>query len=91
MIEGENDLRLDHCESCGGYVKTCNGAERVAVARWLDFASSRHYRPWSGAASSSDERTRRFGQLCHYTNSDAHTGICWQNCQWLGSLLGGRI
>jgi FdhE protein len=36
VIEGEKDLRLDHCESCGGYIKTYNGSgnESLLLADW---------------------------------------------------------
>jgi FdhE protein len=35
-IEGENVLRIDYCESCGGYLKTYNGegSEAVFLADW---------------------------------------------------------
>jgi FdhE protein len=35
-IEGEPALRIDHCESCGGYLKTCNGEgnETLLLADW---------------------------------------------------------
>jgi FdhE protein len=35
-IEGEPDLRIDHCESCGGYLKTYSGegAEPLLLADW---------------------------------------------------------
>ncbi len=35
-VEGENGLRLDQCESCGGYLKSYNGAgsEGVLLADW---------------------------------------------------------
>jgi FdhE protein len=44
-IEGEGGLRLDHCESCKGYVKTYagQGDEAVLLADWtslhLDFVA----------------------------------------------------
>lgn len=36
VIEGERDLRIDHCESCGGYIKTYNGSgnELLLLADW---------------------------------------------------------
>ncbi|HKU61009.1 MAG TPA: formate dehydrogenase accessory protein FdhE [Gemmatimonadales bacterium] len=35
-IEGESNLRIDYCESCGGYLKTYNGegSEGVFLADW---------------------------------------------------------
>jgi FdhE protein len=35
-VEGENGLRIDHCESCGGYLKTYDGEgnEVVMLADW---------------------------------------------------------
>ena len=35
-IEGEPALRIDHCESCGGYLKTCVGQkdEALLLADW---------------------------------------------------------
>ncbi|HEY9016130.1 MAG TPA: formate dehydrogenase accessory protein FdhE [Gemmatimonadales bacterium] len=35
-IEGEGSLRIDHCEACGGYLKTYNGegSEPVFLADW---------------------------------------------------------
>jgi FdhE protein len=35
-IEGDGDLRIDHCGSCGGYLKTYvgNGSEDVFLADW---------------------------------------------------------
>jgi FdhE protein len=35
-IEGEAGLRIDHCESCGGYLKTYDGegSESVLLADW---------------------------------------------------------
>jgi FdhE protein len=35
-IEGDGDLRIDYCESCGGYLKTYagNGSEDVFLADW---------------------------------------------------------
>jgi FdhE protein len=35
-VEGENELRIDHCESCGGYIKTYNGSgnESLLLADW---------------------------------------------------------
>ena len=35
-IEGERGLRIDHCESCGGYLKTYDGEgnESVLLADW---------------------------------------------------------
>jgi FdhE protein len=36
MVEGEGKLRIDHCESCGGYTKTYNGSgnESLLLADW---------------------------------------------------------
>ena len=36
VVEGENELRIDHCESCGGYIKTYNGCgnESLFLADW---------------------------------------------------------
>jgi FdhE protein len=36
VIEGESTLRIDHCESCGGYLKTYNGegSEPLFLADW---------------------------------------------------------
>jgi FdhE protein len=36
VIDGEKDLRIDHCESCGGYIKTYNGSgnESLLLADW---------------------------------------------------------
>ena len=39
-IEGEPGLRIDHCESCGGYVKTYNGQGNESL--WLSDWSSLH-------------------------------------------------
>lgn len=35
-VEGEDGLRIDHCEACGGYLKTYNGegSESVLLADW---------------------------------------------------------
>jgi FdhE protein len=35
-VEGEGGLRIDHCEACGGYLKTYNGegSESVLLADW---------------------------------------------------------
>ena len=35
-IEGEGGLRIDHCESCGGYLKTYDGQanEALLLADW---------------------------------------------------------
>jgi FdhE protein len=35
-VEGESGLRIDHCEACGGYLKTYNGegSESVLLADW---------------------------------------------------------
>jgi FdhE protein len=44
-VEGEEGLRIDHCEACGGYLKTYNGegSESVLLADWtslhLDFVA----------------------------------------------------
>lgn len=36
VIEGEEDLRIDYCESCRGYIKTYNGSgnELLLLADW---------------------------------------------------------
>jgi FdhE protein len=36
VIEGEEDLRLDYCDCCSGYIKTYNGSgsESVMLADW---------------------------------------------------------
>ena len=36
VVEGESELRIDHCESCGGYIKTYNGSgdESLFLADW---------------------------------------------------------
>ena len=36
MIEGESHLRIDHCESCGAYLKTYvgEGSESLWLADW---------------------------------------------------------
>ena len=36
VVEGEEDLRIDYCRSCGGYIKTYNGSgsESVLLADW---------------------------------------------------------
>ena len=36
VIEGEEGLRIDYCESCSGYIKTYNGSgsESVMLADW---------------------------------------------------------
>jgi len=36
MVEGEKELRIDHCESCSGYIKTYNGSgnESLLLADW---------------------------------------------------------
>jgi len=36
VIDGEEDLRIDYCESCSGYIKTYNGSgsESVMLADW---------------------------------------------------------
>jgi FdhE protein len=36
VVEGEMELRIDHCESCGGYIKTYNGSgnESLLLADW---------------------------------------------------------
>ena len=39
-IEGERGLRIDHCESCGGYVKTYDGLGDESL--WLSDWSSLH-------------------------------------------------
>ena len=39
-IEGEPGLRIDHCESCGGYLKTYNGEGNETL--WLSDWSSLH-------------------------------------------------
>jgi FdhE protein len=55
-IDGDSRLRIDHCESCGGYLKTCVGraGEAVLLADWttlhLDLAAAE--RGWRRAASS---------------------------------------
>ena len=38
-IEGEPSLRIDHCETCGGYVKTYvgQGDETLLLADWSSF------------------------------------------------------
>ena len=35
-VDGEGGLRIDHCEACGGYIKTYNGEgnESVLLADW---------------------------------------------------------
>ncbi|HEY3620043.1 MAG TPA: formate dehydrogenase accessory protein FdhE, partial [Candidatus Sulfotelmatobacter sp.] len=35
-VEGEDGLRIDHCEACGAYLKTYNGegSESVLLADW---------------------------------------------------------
>ena len=35
-VEGERGLRIDHCESCGGYLKTYDGQanEALLLADW---------------------------------------------------------
>jgi len=35
-VDGEGGLRIDHCQSCGGYIKTYNGEgnESVLLADW---------------------------------------------------------
>jgi FdhE protein len=49
-VEGEHGLRIDHCESCGAYLKTYagHGGEAVLLADWtslhLDIAA--HERGW---------------------------------------------
>lgn len=39
VVEGEKDLRIDYCGSCGGYIKTYNGSgsESVLLADWTSF------------------------------------------------------
>ncbi|HEX2665429.1 MAG TPA: formate dehydrogenase accessory protein FdhE [Candidatus Acidoferrum sp.] len=39
VVEGEADLRIDYCGSCGGYIKTYNGSgsEPVLLADWTSF------------------------------------------------------
>ena len=39
-IEGEPTLRIDHCESCHGYLKTYNGEGNEAL--WLSDWSTLH-------------------------------------------------
>lgn len=36
VVEGENELRIDYCEACSGYIKTYNGSgsESVLLADW---------------------------------------------------------
>ena len=36
IIEGESGLRIDHCASCGGYIKTCDGQgnEGLLLSDW---------------------------------------------------------
>ena len=47
-IEGERGLRIDHCEACGGYLKTYDGeGNESCPARRLDVTPSRHPRPRS--------------------------------------------
>jgi FdhE protein len=56
MVEGEHGLRIDHCDACGGYLKTYagQGSEAVLLADWtslhLDIAA--HERGWQRVAAS---------------------------------------
>jgi FdhE protein len=36
VVEGESGLRIDHCASCGGYLKTYDGHghERLLLSDW---------------------------------------------------------
>jgi FdhE protein len=56
VVEGEHGLRIDHCGSCGAYLKTYagQGAEAVLLADWtslhLDIAARE--RGWHRMAAS---------------------------------------